>query len=146
MLLENKKARLNFEFLEKFEAGVDLLGFEVKSLRAKHGSLGGAYISVREGEAWLVGVFIPPYQPANTPSDFNPYRPRRLLLTREEISYLSGKGSSRGLTIVPVSIYNKKGRIKVEMAVVRGKKKHDKRETLKRREAEREIRRTLKKG
>jgi len=144
MLIYNKKAHFDYELLEKFTAGIELLGFEVKSLRQKQGSLEGAYVSVRGGEAYLINASIPPFQPGNTPKDYDPMRNRRLLLTKKEIALLAANESKKGLTIVPVSVYNHGRKIKVEIAIARGKKKFDKRETLKARETEREIRRTLK--
>lgn len=144
MLLCNKKASFNYEFLHKLQAGIELLGFEVKALRQNQGSLEGAYAIVRGGEAFLVNAFIPPYQPKNTPKEYDPRRPRRLLLLKKEIAELASAERKKGLTIVPVSVYDKGRKIKVELAIARGKKKYDKRETIKRREAEREIRRTLK--
>lgn len=148
-LVENPKARFNYEIQETLEAGIELLGFEVKSLRAKQGSLEGAYVIVRGGEAYAVGIFIPPYQENNTPGDYDPRRNRRLILKKEEIATLAnteasgGKGSG-GLTIVPISIYNKGDFIKVSVAIVRGKKKFDKRETTKKRETDREVERVMK--
>lgn len=144
MLLENRKARFNYELLEKLEAGIELLGFEVKSLRQKQGSFDGAYVIVRGNEAFLVNAFIPPYQPKNTPKDYDPRRPRKLLLTRKEIAELAGADSKKGLTIVPVSVYTKGRKLKVELAIARGKKKYDKRESIKKRDTERETRRELK--
>ena len=143
-LIENKKARFNYEILETYEAGLELLGFEVKALRKSLGSLEGAHVIVRGGEAYLVGVTIPPYQPHNTPKEYDPVRTRRLLLTKKELGELSGYENKKGLTIVPLSVYNKNGRLKLSMGVARGKKKHDKREVLKKRDTDREIRRTLK--
>ena len=143
-LAENKKAFFNYEILEKFNAGIELLGLEVKSLKAKRGTLDGAYVSARDNEVFLLGAVIPPYQPKNTPADYGPTRPRRLLLTKKEIGQLAGWENQRGLTIVPLSLYNSGRKIKVTIAVARGKKKYDKRETLKKREAKREIERTLK--
>lgn len=142
--LQNKKARFNYEILEEFEAGISLHGFEVKSVRQKLGKLEGSHITVRGGEAFLLGASIPAFQPANAPKDYEPTRHRRLLLTQKELSKLAGLESKKGLTIVPLSMYNKRRNIKVEIAVVRGKKKHDKRETLKRRDTEREINRAMK--
>ena len=141
MLLENRKARFNYELKEKFEAGIELLGHEVKSLRQKTGSLEGAYVIVRGGEPFLVNAYIPPYQPKNTPQNYDERRARKLLLTKKEIAELAGAESKKGLTIVPLSVYSKGRKIKVEIAIARGKKKFDKRETLKRRDAEREMRR-----
>jgi len=144
-LIENKKARLNFEILEELEAGIELLGLEVKSLRQKRGKLEGAHVIIRGGEAYLVGMGIPPYQVGNTPKDYDPARTRRLLLTHKEISSLAGKEHQKGLTIVPISVYGKSRKLKLRIAVARGKKQHDKRETLKKRDAKREIERSLKK-
>ena len=141
MLLENRKARFNYELLEKREAGIELLGFEVKALRQKQGSLDGAYVIVRGGEPFLVNAYIPPYQPKNTPQNYDERRARKLLLTKKEIAELAVAESKKGLTIVPLSVYSKGRKIKVEIAIARGKKKFDKRETLKRRDAEREMRR-----
>lgn len=143
-LVENKKARLNYEILETFEAGLELLGFEVKSLRNQHGKLDGAHVVVRGGEAYVVGMTIPPYQPSNTPAGYEPDRSRRLLLTKKELSELAKMESQKGLTIVPLSVYNKGRHLKLSVAVARGRKKYDKREVLKKRDTEREMRRTLK--
>jgi len=143
-LIENKKARFNYEILETHEAGIELFGFEVKSLRKGQGSLEGSRVLIRGGEAFVVGVTIPPFQPANTPKDYEPTRTRRLLLSKKEILKLSGVEHQKGLTMVPISVYNKGSKLKVTVAVVRGKKKYDKRETIKRRDTDREIRRTLK--
>lgn len=144
LLLENRKARFNYELTRSLEAGVELLGFEVKALRQKMGSLEGAYAIVRGNEVFLVNMHIPPYQPANTPQGYDSRRARRLLLTKKEIAELAGAESKKGLTIVPVSVYAKGRKVKVELAVARGKKKYDKRETLRRRDVEREMRRSLK--
>ena len=140
-LIEHKKARFNYEILETYEAGLELLGFEVKSLRKGQGSLDGAHVIVRGGEAYLVGATIPPYQTGNTPKEYDPARTRRLLLTKKELGELSGYENKKGLTVVPLSVYNKTSRLKLSIGVGRGKKKYDKRETLKRRDTEREIRR-----
>lgn len=126
------------------EAGIELLGFEVKSLKKGQGSLEGAHVAVRLNEVYVINMQIPPYQPANTPKDYDPLRNRKLLVTKKEIERLFKEGEQKGLTIVPLSVYNKGRKLKVEIAVVRGKKKYDKRETIKKRDTEREIRRTLK--
>ncbi|HZS42625.1 MAG TPA: SsrA-binding protein SmpB [Candidatus Paceibacterota bacterium] len=144
VLISNKKVHFNYEILEKFEAGIELFGFEVKALRSGQGNLEGGHVSIRGGEAFLIGVQIPPYQSANTPKNYEPERVRKLLLTKAEIGKLAENESKKGLTIVPISVYNKGRKIKLEIAVVRGKKRFDKRETIKRRDTEREIRRTLK--
>lgn len=143
MLLENRKARFNYELKERFEAGIELLGYEVKSLRSKQGSLDGAYVIVRGGEPFLVNCYIPPYQPKNTPKDYEERRARKLLLTKKEIAELAGAESKKGLTIVPTSVYNKGRKLKVELAIARGKKKYDKRESIKKRDTERELRREM---
>jgi len=143
-LLVNKRIRFDYEILEKVEAGLDLFGFEVKTLRAGRGSLKGAHIIIRGNEGFLVGANIPAYQQANAPKDFDPKRPRRLLLSQKEIAHLTGSEKQKGLTIVPLSVYNKGRFLKMETAIVRGKKQHDKRETLKKRDDERTMRRSLK--
>ncbi len=143
-LIEHKKARLQYEFLEEYEAGLELLGHEVKSLRAGQGKLEGAHVIVRGGEAFIVGMSVAPYQAANTPKEYDPARTRKVLLTKKEIGVLAGAEGQKGLTIVPISIYNKGKKLKLRIAVARGKKKKDKREDLKRRDAKREVERTLK--
>ncbi len=135
---------MNYEFLEEFEAGIELLGLEVKSLRARRGKLEGSHVVVRGGEAYVVGMSIPPYQALNTPKDYDPDRSRRLLLTKKELVALLAYEGKRGLTIVPVSVYNKGSKLKMRVAVARGRKQHDKREVLKKRDSKREIDRTLK--
>jgi SsrA-binding protein len=143
-LIEHKKARLDYELLEEYEAGLELLGLEVKSLRQKHGKLDGAHIVVRDGEAYIVGMSIPPYQPGNTPKEYDADRTRRLLLTKKELAGLTGFEGQKGLTIIPISVYNKGTVLKLRLAVARGRKKYDKRAVLKERDTDREIRRTLK--
>lgn len=139
ILIDNKKLGFNYEILDKTEAGIELLGFEVKSLKKHQGSLESSYILIRGGEAYLMNCHIPPFQENNTPKDYDTRRNRRILLTKKEISKLADLGDN--LTIVPVSIYNKGKLIKISIATVRGKKKYDKRETIKRRETDRAIRR-----
>lgn len=143
-LVRNKKAGFNFELLERYEAGVELLGTEVKSLRSGQGKLEGAHVVVRGGEAYLVGASIPPFQKANAPKDYEPERVRRLLLKNKEIIELFTESEKKGLTIVPIRWYNKRRVLKLEIAVARGKKKHDKRDNIKERDTKREINRTLK--
>ena len=140
-LIDNRKAHFDYEILEKFEAGIELLGFEVKSLKKGQGSLEGAHVIVRGGEAYLVNMFVPPYQENNTPKEYDARRNRRLILHRTEIVALTGSESGKGLTIVPISIYNKGPLVKVSIAIVRGKKKFDKRESIKKRETDRSVRR-----
>jgi SsrA-binding protein len=141
-LIDYAKARFDYEILESTEAGIELLGLEVKSLKLKHGSLEGSYVLIRGGEAFLQNMLIPPYQEKNTPKDYEPRRPRRLIVSKKEIA--GWANAAKGLTIVPISIYTKRNLIKVQVALVRGKKKYDKRESIKRRESDREMRRTLK--
>ena len=145
-LIVNKKAKLNFELMDEYEAGLDLLGFEVKSLRAKHGSLAGAHVTIRGDEAFVIGMSIPPYQHANTPTSYEPERIRKLLLNKKEIGQLAGIERQRGLTIVPISVYSKGRLLKLRIAVARGKRKYDKRETIRAREDKRKIERTLKRS
>ncbi|MFA5838634.1 MAG: SsrA-binding protein SmpB [Candidatus Paceibacterota bacterium] len=142
-ILYNRKASFNYEILDKFNAGIELFGHEVKSLKNHHGSLEGAYVSIDSGQIFLVGAHIPAYQPNNTPENYDPYRRRKLLLHKEEIKKLFESSEQKGLTIVPISIYNTGNKLKVEIAVSRGKKKYDKRETIKKRDNDRDIRRTL---
>ena len=138
---ENRKARFDYEILEKYEAGIELLGSEVKSVRGGQMSLEGAFVIIRGGEAFLINANIPPYQPKNAPKDYEPLKNRKLLLTKKEIAELAGNEKNKSLTIVPISVYNKGRKIKVSIALVKGKKKHDKRESIKKRDTEREIRR-----
>ena len=138
---ENRKARFNYEILEKYEAGIELLGMEVKSVRSGRMSLEGAFVVIRGGEAFLINAGIPPYQPNNTLKDYDSLRNKKLLLTKKEIATLAGSEKNKSLTIVPISVYNKGRKIKVEIALVKGKKKQDKRESIKKRETDREIRR-----
>ncbi len=142
-LIENKKARLRFEVRETLQAGIELHGYEVKSVRAKLGSLDGSRVLVRGAEAFLVGMAIPPYQMANAPKGYDPERPRRLLLKKAEISDLLDADSTKGLTLVPLEVYNAGRYLKVRVAIVRGKKKEDKREDMKRDEAKKEAARAL---
>ena len=143
-LVKNKKVHFNFEILETFEAGIELLGHEVKSLRNKQASLEGSHVVVRGNEAFLVGATITPYQPANTPKDYDPERTRKLLLNKKEISELLSAESQKGLTIGPISVYNKGRNLKLQIAIARGKKKHDKREVLKTRDSKKAIERQMK--
>ncbi len=143
--LYNKKVKFNYEILETLSAGIQLRGFEVKALKTKKGgSLEGSYIIIEKGEAFLTGAHIPPYQPENTPKDYESRRPRKLLLTKKELKKIVENKISKGLTIVPISMYNKHGKIKVDIAIVRGKKKHDKRETIKKRDVMRDVAREVK--
>ena len=143
-LIENKKIGLEYTLLEQMEAGLELFGFEVKSLRARHGSLKGARVVARDGEAYLVGATIPAWQIANTPPSYDTERPRRLLLSKKEIFCIASAESEKGLTIVPISVYSAGRNLKLAIAIARGKKKADKRQTIREREEKRRIERTLK--
>ena len=143
-LVEHKKARLNYEVLEEFEAGLELIGQEVKSLRAGHGKLEGAHVIVRGGEAYLVGASIPAYQPKNAGEAYDPDRSRKLLLTKKELASLQGYEGQKCLTIVPLRVYNKGKVLKLLLGAARGRKAYDKRAVLKKRDTDREIDRTLK--
>ncbi len=135
----------NYEITDTLEAGIELFGYEVKSIKAGTGSLEGSYILVRGKEAFLIGAGISPYQTNNTPKEYDPLRNRKLILHKEEIEKLEVLGEKgKGLTVVPICIYNSGNRIKVEVGIAKGKKKFDKRETIKKRETDREIRRELK--
>jgi len=143
-LAENRKALFDYEVLDKFEAGLLLHGLEVKAIMHGLLNLRGSYISVRNGELFLVGASISPYQPKNTPKEYDQERPRKLLLNKKEINYLIGKTAERGLTLVPISVYTKGRLIKLEFALVRSQKKFEKREKIKERDFKREKERLLK--
>jgi len=140
---ENRKAYFNYEILEKFEAGMVLTGQEVKSIKSGRINLAGSYVMLKNSEVYLIGANVPPYQPQNAPTDYDPSQSRKLLLNKKEINYLIGKSAERGLTLVPLKVYTKNRRIKLEFGLGKGKKKFDKRETIKKREVEREIERYL---
>lgn len=145
-LVHNKKAHLRFETLESYAAGMELLGGEVKALRAKHGSLEGARVIVRGSEAFVIGMTIPPYQVANTPKDYDPERPRRLLMKKSEIAELLDAESKKGLTVVPFEVYTNGRHLKLRVEIVRGKNKADKREDMKRADAKKEAAQLLKRA
>ncbi len=135
----NRKAKHEYFLLESIEAGIELLGSEIKSIRQGQISLAEAYVRLDEGrEAWLVDAHIAPYEQANL-FNHEPRRPRRLLLHREEIRRLWNDVRQKGVTVIPVRVYLKKGRAKVEIAVAKGKKLYDKREDIAKRDVEREI-------
>lgn len=141
LIATNRRARFEYEILEQIEAGLVLQGPEVKALRAGKASLVDAYAVVRRGEIHLQNLHISPYDPARENPD--PRRERKCLLHRVEIQRLAGKVQERGLTIVPLSLYFRNGRAKVELALVRGKRRHDKRETIRKRETDRELLRAI---
>ena len=142
---ENKKAYFNYQILEKIEAGIILIGQEVKSIKLGRINLAGSFVILKRTntkgipEAFLIGAGIPPYQPKNAPPDYNPERLRKLLLQKKEIQYLIGKTQQKGLTLIPLKVYTKGVKIKLEFGIAKGLKKRDKRELIKKRETEREI-------
>jgi SsrA-binding protein len=138
LIAQNKKARHDYHLDDFYEAGLVLTGTEVKSLRAGRASLVDAYARIKDGEVWLEGAHIPEYTEGSW-TNHEPRRPRKLLLHRDEIAKLVGKTKESGLTLVPLSMYFKDGKAKVEIALARGKKAYDKRQTLATRDAEREI-------
>jgi SsrA-binding protein len=142
VVARNKKALHEYHVLETWEAGLVLRGPEVKSIRAGRASLAEAYARVDNGEVWLHGMHISPYDPASR-ENTDPLRPRKLLLHRSQIRKLIGAVHEKGLTLVPLDLYIQNGHVKLTLALARGKKLHDKREDLKRREAEREMQRSI---
>jgi SsrA-binding protein len=144
--VDNRKARFNYEILDTFEAGIELKGTEVKSIKAGQANLSDAYAIIRNGEALLLNLHISPHQTTSEFFNHDPRRTRRLLLHKEQIRKLIGKIEQKGLTLVPLKIYLKNGWIKVAIALARSKKLHDKRESIKKREDQREIARATKYG
>ncbi len=142
--IDNRKAHFNYSIEETFEAGIELSGFEVKAIKNGSGNLNSAFCVIRGGEAYILNMHIPPYQPHNIDPGYDPDMTRRLLLTKKEIKKLADKDDMKGLTLIPLSLYSKGRYIKVSIAVARGKKVFDKRETIKKRETDREIRREYK--
>jgi SsrA-binding protein len=142
----NKPAYFHYDILETFEAGVALVGSEVKSVKEGRISLKGSFAEVRNGEVFLVGAHISPYEPANR-FNHDPLRPKKLLLHHREIKRLTGKIQEKGLTLVPLKVIsNEKGRIKVELGLAKGKKAYDKKEAIKERDQNRELRGVLKRA
>lgn len=143
ILARNRKALHEYHVIDTWEAGIVLIGPEVKSIRDGRCSLAEAFASVESGEVWLRDMHISPYEPASR-ENADPVRPRKLLLNRSEIRKLIGGVQQKGFTLIPLDLYLRDGRVKVTLALVRGKKVHDKRETLKRKTAEREVERAVK--
>jgi SsrA-binding protein len=141
-ICRNRRAFHEYEVLDRLECGLVLTGTEVKSLRDGHANLEDAYAKIDDGEVWLIGSDIPEYAMGNR-MNHKPKRPRKLLLHRREIARFAGKASQRGFTLVPLRLYFKGGRAKVELAVCKGKQLHDKRQDLKKKDADREIRRSM---
>ena len=138
MIASNRRARHDYSIIDSFECGIVLMGTEVKSLRAGKASLADAFAQVEDGEVWLRNLHIPEYA-QGTWTNHEPRRARKLLLHREQISRLVGKTREGGLTLVPLALYFSDGKVKVELALARGKRTHDKRQDLARRDAEREM-------
>ena len=143
-IVKNKKALFNYELLEKYEAGIVLLGTEVKSLRERAVNMSDSYASFKKGELFIVNMHISPYHFGNR-NNHEPLRERKLLMKKREIKRLFGKVKEQGLTLIPISLYFSKGKVKVELALAKGKKLHDKRETLKRKTLDREMERYINK-
>jgi SsrA-binding protein len=149
ILAYNKRANFDYEITETFEAGLVLYGHEVKSIKSNHISLKGAFITLKATnnilpEVYLTNSYVTPYKYAGKLKDYKPDRPRQLLLSKKEINYLVGKKKEQGLTLVPTKIYTKKSLIKIEFGVGRGKRKYEKREDIKNRDIDRDIRLAMK--
>jgi len=140
----NKKARFNYHLVENFETGIVLTGAEIKSIRAGNISLTESYVRVHKGELYLYGAHIAPYAHASDNANYDPIKPRKLLMHKREIEKLAGKVDIKGFTIVPVKVYLKRGYAKVEIALAKGKDAPDKRQTIKERESKRELARAIK--
>ena len=140
----NKRANYDYEILEKIEGGLVLKGCEVKSVKTGHLSLKGAYVTIKDNEAFLTNANIPTYQPLNMPDNYDPERSRKILLHKSQIKSLIGKTKQKGLTLIPIRVYSKHGLIKLGFGVGKGKKKIDKREDIKKREVKMKMRRLLK--
>ncbi len=143
-LAVNKKARFDYELLETLEAGLVLTGPEVKSIKAGRVQMKGAFLDINKDELWLKNVYIAKYGPAGKQEDYESDRNRKVLVHKRQLARLIGKKQAEGLTLVPLSIYTKGNLIKLEFAVARGKKKHEKRETIKKRDVERQMRERMK--
>ena len=139
----NAKALFDFEILKRFTAGVELLGIEVKSIKTGKLNLRGSFVTIRGDEAFLTNAELPPYQPKNTPKDYDPLRPKKLLLSKAELAELVGVEKTKGLTLIPLSVYSKGRFLKIDIAIARGKKQFDKRQVIKKRDVERDLNRTL---
>ena len=143
-LATNKKALFDYDILEKFEAGLVLTGPEVKSVKEGQINLKGAYVTFHKNEGYLLNAYIAPYKPAGPRPDYDPYMSRKVLLRGKELRYLQGKSGEKALTIVPIRVYTKNRLVKVEIAVGRGRKSYDKRDVIKKRDLDKELRRDLK--
>ncbi|MBN2884999.1 SsrA-binding protein SmpB [Patescibacteria group bacterium] len=143
-LANNRRASFDYDLLENYEAGIVLFGHEAKSAKAGHVNLSGSYVSMRPGpngpELWLLNVHISLYKYAGNLPDYNPLRERKLLLGKRDIEHLAGKTREKGLTLIPVKMYTKRSFVKLEFALGKGKKKYDKREAIKQKDIERDLR------
>lgn len=146
VIAENKKAYFDYEILETLETGIILFGGEVKSIKTGHVNLAGSFVVIKDSELFLINADVPPYQPKNSPPDYDSKRSRKLLLHKSEINSLIGKIKQKGLTLVPLKVYTQKGKIKIQFGIAKGKKQFDKREKIKKREFKREKERMLKRG
>ncbi|MBP5976738.1 SsrA-binding protein SmpB [Brasilonema sp. CT11] len=144
VVTDNRQARYLYEILETYEAGIELTGTEVKSIRAGKANLQDGYALIRDGQAWLLNAHISPYNASGQYFNHEPRRTRRLLLHREEIRKLIGKVEQQGLTLIPLKMYLKRGWVKITIALAKGKKIHDKREDIKRRQDQRDMQRAMK--
>lgn len=144
ILIKNSKYGRDFETIEKLEAGISLLGSEVKSLKSGQGSISESYVTIKDGEAYLINAHIPAYQVKNTPEGYNPYRDRKLLLSKKQILMLADRVREANLTIMPLSLYNNTKKLKLSIALAKGKKKFDKRLSIKKRDIEKDLGRRLK--
>ena len=142
-LAYNKRVRFDYDLQESLEAGIKLLGTEVKSVRAGHMSLKGAFVTIHEEEAYLTNATIPPWQPKNAPADYDPTRSRKLLVQKEQLKRLMGAKQAQGLTIVPIRVYVNRGQIKVEIALARGKKTYQKKQQIKEADIQRDVDRLI---
>lgn len=143
-LAVNKKAKFDYELLETFEGGLELTGAEVKSIKLGQVQLKGSFITIQKGELWLKNAYVAKYKPAGAQTDYDPYQDRKILVHRKELKRLIGKTQETGLTIVPISVYTKGRLVKIEFALARGKKKFEKREAIKKREVDRQMREKMK--
>src|SRR5215510_3948866 len=144
VITKNRKAQHDYHLEKSYQAGLVLQGSEIKSIRANHINLGDGFVQEKNGELWLLGVHISPYEQASSFSRHDPVRPRKLLLHKKEIAQIIAQSRERGYTVVPTMVYLERGRAKVEIALAKGKKLYDKREAIAKRDSEREIRRALK--
>ncbi|MCC6934854.1 MAG: SsrA-binding protein SmpB [Candidatus Yanofskybacteria bacterium] len=136
-LATNPRARFDYDILETVEAGIVLTGPEVKSIKAGHASIKGAYVKILNGTPWLIGASVPPYQPGNAPKEYRERADRKLLLSKQQTAGLIGLAQAHGVTLVPIRLYIKRKLIKLEIGVARGKKKYDKREAIKKKDVQR---------